>query len=269
MAGRSPLITVMVGAAQKAGRRLVRDFGEVENLQVSRKGPADFVSNADHMAEKILIEELSKARPNYGFLVEEKGEIAGSDTSNRWIIDPLDGTTNFLHGIPHFAVSIALERDGKIEAGLIYSPVPDELFWAERGKGAFMGNRRLRVSGRRDPSASLFATGIPFKGAEDEFDPFLKQLHQVMKVSSGVRRMGSAALDMAYVAAGRFEGYWETGLHPWDIAAGVVIVKEAGGFVTDMNGGADMLGTGSVIAANDALHPALTKLLKAAAKTGA
>lgn len=266
MATRSPLITVMVAAAQKAGRRLVRDFGEVENLQVSRKGPADFVSNADHMAEKILIEELTKARPKYGFLVEEKGAIAGEDTSNRWIIDPLDGTTNFLHGLPHFAVSVALERDGQIHAGLIYAPVSDELFWAEKGQGAYMGNRRLRVSGRRDPSESLFATGIPFKGAEDEFAPFLKQMNAIMAVSSGIRRMGSAALDMAYVAAGRFEGYWETGLHPWDIAAGIVIVKEAGGFVSDMSGGTDMIGTGSVIAANDSLHPALTKMLKAATK---
>lgn len=269
MAVLSPLVTVMTAAAQKAGRRLVRDFGEVENLQVSRKGPADFVSNADHMAEKILVDELTKARPNYGFLVEERGEIPGSDTSNRWIIDPLDGTTNFLHGLPHFAVSIALERDGQIEAGLIYAPVADEIFWAERGKGAFMGRRRLRVSGRRDPSESLFATGIPFKGAEDAFKPFLSQLNAVMAVSSGVRRMGSAALDLAYVAAGRYEGYWEAGLKPWDIAAGIVIVREAGGYVSDMNGGTDMLGRGSVIAANDSLHPALTKLLKDAAKAGA
>lgn len=266
MATRSPLITVMVAAVQKAGRRLVRDFGEVENLQVSRKGPADFVSNADHMAEKILIEELTKARPKYGFLVEERGEIKGEDISNRWIIDPLDGTTNFLHGLPHFAISVALERDGHIHAGMIYAPVSDELYWAEKGQGAYVGNRRLRVSGRRDSTESLFATGIPFKGSEDNFDPFLKQLNAVMGVSSGVRRMGSASLDLAYVAAGRFEGYWEAGLHPWDIAAGLIIVQEAGGFVTDMNGGSDMLGTGSVIAANDSLHPALTKLLKNAIK---
>ena len=166
MATYSPLIYIMVGAAQKAGRKLVRDFGEVENLQVSKKGPADFVSNADKTAEKILFEELSKSRPKYSFLMEEKGEIKGSDTSNKWIIDPLDGTTNFLHGLPHFAISIGLERDGQIEAGVIYSPVNDELFYAERGKGAFLGRRRLRVSGRREPAESLFATGIPFKGSE-------------------------------------------------------------------------------------------------------
>lgn len=267
MAVTSPLITVMTAAAQKAGRRLVRDFGEVENLQVSRKGPADFVSNADHMAEKILVDELTKARPKYGFLVEEKGEIPGADTSNRWIIDPLDGTTNFLHGLPHFAISIALERDGQIEAGLVYAPVADEMFWAERGKGAFLGHRRLRVSGRRDASESLFATGIPYKGSGRPIESFYAQLQAVAAISSGVRRLGAAALDLAYIAAGRYEGYWEEGLKPWDIAAGIVLVKEAGGFVSDMTGGTDMMATGGIIAGNDALHPALTKMLKTAAKS--
>jgi len=256
----------MVAAAQKAGRKLVRDFGEVEQLQVSRKGPADFVSTADKKAEKIVHDELSKARPNFGFLMEESGEVPGSDISNRWIIDPLDGTTNFLHGIPHFAVSIALERDNDIFAGVIHEPVTDQTFWAEKGKGAFLNSRRLRVSGRRDMAEALFATGIPFKGTPNH-DRFQKELASVMEISAGIRRFGAASLDLAWVAAGRFEGFWETGLQPWDMAAGIVIVREAGGFVTDISGRRNMLSTGGIVAANDSLHGELSSIVRKAQRS--
>jgi len=250
----------MTAAAQKAARGLIRDFGEIENLQVSKKGPADFVSTADKKAEKKLVEELSKARPRFGFLLEESDEIVGADTSNRWIIDPLDGTTNFLHGIPHFAISIALERDGEPTAGVIYEPVSDQMFFAEKGQGAFLNGNRIRVSGRDELNQSLFTTGIPFRGRGGH-ERFLKHLQAVMGISSGVRRFGSAALDLAYVAAGRYEGFWETGLHPWDMAAGIVIVQEAGGFVTDMKGGNKTLENGEIVAANYHLHSTLLKIL--------
>ena len=261
MALRSALINVMVAAAQKASRKLLRDFGELENLQVSTKGPADFVSTADKTAEDTLRRELKKARPNFGFLLEESGEIVGQDTSNRWIIDPLDGTTNFLHGIPHFAISICLERDGEPFAGVIYQPVHDEMFWAEKGQGAFLNGKRLRVSGRTKLEDGLFATGIPLRGATDHKD-FLSQLQHMMAVSSGVRRAGAAALDLAYVAAGRFDGYWEDRLQPWDIGAGIVLVREAGGYVSDTKGGSAMMENGSIAAANDRLHAPLLKLLR-------
>jgi myo-inositol-1(or 4)-monophosphatase len=262
--GRSAALNVMVNAAQKVGRRLVRDFGEVEHLQVSRKGPADFVSTADKAAEQMLFKELEKARPRYSFLFEERGAIEGTDSSNRWIVDPLDGTTNFLHGIPHFAISIALERDGDLLAGVVYNPVIDELYTAEKGCGAHVNGRRLRVSARKDLDQALFATGIPFKGVKDH-PAFLSQLEAVMAVSSGVRRFGAASLDLAYVAAGRYDGFWETGLQPWDIAAGIVLVREAGGFVTEIGGGAEMLKSGNILAANDSLHDSLGRILR---KTG-
>lgn len=265
VAGRSAVLNVMVQAAQKVGRRLVRDFGEIEHLQVSKKGPADFVSAADRAAEKILFEELQKARPKYSFLLEERGAIDGTDSSNRWIVDPLDGTSNFLHGIPHFAISIALERDNDIFAGVIYNPVVDELYTAEKGCGAFLNGRRLRVSARQNLDQALFATGIPFKGAKDHPE-FLKQLETVMAVSAGIRRFGAASLDLAYVAAGRFDGYWESALLPWDIAAGIVLVREAGGFVTEISGGDKMLLSGNILAANDPLHGALGQLLRETAK---
>lgn len=267
MAHRSALINVMIAAAQKASRKLLRDFGEVEHLQVSKKGPADFVSTADKTAEDTLKYELTKARPNYSFLMEESGEVIGQDTSNVWIIDPLDGTTNFLHGLPHFAISIGLQRDNEIHAGVIYEPVHDEMFWAEKGQGAHLNDRRIRVSARVNMEESLFATGIPFKGARNHGE-FLKHLEAVMAVSSGVRRFGSAALDLAYVAAGRYDGFWETGLSPWDIAAGIVLVREAGGYVSEINGKNKMMGTGSILAANDRLHAPLGKLLRAAEKEG-
>lgn len=258
---RSALLNVMVAAAQKASRRLVRDFGEVENLQVSKKGPADFVSIADKKAEETLVAELQKARPDFGFILEEGKNIEGKDSSNTWIIDPLDGTTNFLHGIPHFAISIGLMRDSDIFAGVVYNPAVDEMFWAEKGQGAYLNGRRLRVSSRTTMAESLFATGVPFLGMEK--DPrFLERLEKIMSVSSGIRRFGSAALDLAYVAAGRYDGFWECGLQPWDMAAGIALVREAGGFVSDIDGKRKMLETGSIIASTERLQPQLTKLLK-------
>jgi myo-inositol-1(or 4)-monophosphatase len=265
MAGprRSALINVMAGAALKAAKGLIRDFGEVEQLQVSIKGPGEFVTAADLKAEKILRAELTKARPGYGFLLEEAGAVRGSDEHHRWIIDPLDGTTNFLHGIPQWAISIALERDGEIVAGLVYEPIRDEAFWAEKGVGAYVNDRRLRVSARRQMGDAVIGTGIPFREHGDH-PAYLKTLAAVMATTSGVRRPGSAALDLAYVAAGRFDGFWEFGLQAWDIAAGILLVREAGGYVTDMAGGTEMLKSGDVIAANDQLHAPLAKLLKEA-----
>jgi myo-inositol-1(or 4)-monophosphatase len=250
----------MTEAARKAGRALRRDFGEVEQLQVSNKGPSDFVSAADLKAEKTLRTELQKARPRFGFLMEEAGEIAGEDGKHRWIIDPIDGTTNFLHGIPHFAISIALEMEGEIIAGVVYNPVIEEMYYAEKGKGAFLNEHRLRVSARNRMSEAVIATGIPFHGRPGH-EPFLKQLGRVMNDVAGVRRMGTASLDLAYVAAGRCEGFWETGLQPWDIAAGILLVREAGGFVTDYKGGQDVLHGGNVVAANPKLHKQLLDLV--------
>ncbi|MEI6985707.1 MAG: inositol monophosphatase family protein [Rhodospirillaceae bacterium] len=260
MAPRSATINVMVRAAEKAGRLLIRDFGEVEQLQVSRKGPADFVSTADLKAEKALRAELSRARPDFGFLMEEAGAFEGKDKSARWIVDPLDGTTNFLHGLPHWAVSIGLERDGEIIAGVVYEPVRDEMFWAEKGQGAFLNAQRLRVSERRRMDDAVVATGMPFKGRGDH-PPFLRQLAAVMDETAGVRRFGAAALDLAYVAAGRFDGFWESGLCPWDVAAGILLVSEAGGFVTEINGGRNPLNGPTILAANSHLHRPLSKLL--------
>lgn len=261
----TPLLTIMVAAAQKAGRALRRDFGEVENLQVSRKGPADFVSKADTKAERTLVQELQKARPAYGFVLEEGGVIEGSDISNRWIIDPLDGTTNFLHGIPHFAISIALERDRRIEAGVVYNPITDDLYYAERGNGAFWNDHRLRVSARSKIDECLFATGIPFLGRPDH-GIFMAELKTVMGVSAGVRRFGAAALDLAFVAAGRYDGYWERNLSSWDIAAGVLLVREAGGIVVDFKGRDRMLETGEIVATNAVIDREFLKMLKAAQK---
>jgi len=265
MAVRSATINVMANAALKAARGLIRDFGEVEQLQVSVKGPGEFVTAADLKAEKVLRAELAKARPGYGFLMEESGADAGSDRHHRWIVDPLDGTTNFLHGIPHFSISIALERDGEIIAGLIYEPVRDEMFWGEKGGGAFQNDRRLRVSARRQLGEALIGTGIPFVGRGDH-GAYLATLGAVMAATSGVRRLGVASLDLAYVAAGRLDGFWEFGLSAWDIAAGIILIREAGGYVSDMTGGADMLATGDVLAANDHLHQPLARLLEQSRK---
>ena len=258
---------VMQFAARKGSRSLLRDFGEVEHLQVARKGPADFVSRADKKAEEVIIENLERDRPGYSFLAEEGGEIVGSDKTHRFIIDPLDGTTNFLHGIPHFAISIALEReiDGnpkELVAGVVFNPITDEMFFAEKGKGAFLNDgtrggadRRLRPAKRDIFQDSLFATGIPFLGRPGHAK-FLKELHQVMGHSSGVRRLGSAALDLAWTAAGRYDGFWERGLAVWDIAAGVLIAQEAGLMVESLTGG-DVLETGDIIVSNEALMPQL------------
>ena len=264
MALRSALINVMAGAAKKAARGLLRDFGEVEQLQVSLKGPSDFVSAADRRAEEVIRAELTKARPNFGFLMEEQGAHAGSDTSNRWLVDPLDGTTNFLHGIPQFAISIALERDGKPFAGVIYDPIKDEMFWAEQGQGAYVNAKRVRVGNRRKLADAVVVTGIPHRGRAGR-EGYLPQLAAMMERTSGIRRFGSAALDLAWVAAGRFDGYWERGLKSWDLAAGVVIVQEAGGIVTEVRGGDAMLQSGSILAANPVLHPLMREALAAAA----
>lgn len=263
MAARSPLINVMVNAAYKAAKGLVRDFGEVEQLQVSRKGPADFVSQADLRSERILRTELTKARPDYGLLMEESGGTIGKDTSNRWMVDPLDGTLNFLHGIPHFCISIGVERDGEAYAGVIYNPINDELFWAEKGHGAYQNERRLRVSARHRMEEAVIGTGAPFLGHGDH-PLWLKRAKAVMGATAGMRRMGAAALDLAYVAAGRMDGFFEQPLMPWDVCAGIVLVKEAGGYVTEIDGGTNMLVTGSVLAANDQLHRPLGVMLRAA-----
>jgi myo-inositol-1(or 4)-monophosphatase len=253
----------MTAAVRKAARGLVRDFGEVGELQVSKKGPGDYVSAADHKAEQVLYEELSKVRPGYGFIGEERGLIEGSDKTHTWSVDPLDGTTNFLHAIPHFAVTAALERDGVIVAGVTFNPVTNELFWAEKGKGAYLNDKRLRVAARRNLDESVLATGIPFLGKPGH-GVFLKELHQISQRVSGVRRFGSAALDLAYVAAGRFDGYWERGLKNWDMAAGTLLVTEAGGKVTNADGAETALLDGTVLAANLELHPQVLSLIKAA-----
>jgi len=267
MAGpRSPVLNVMSGAAKRVGRLLVRDFGEVEKLQVSVKGPADFVSSADRKADQVLRDLLGKARPGWGFLTEEGAEVVGSDADNRWVIDPIDGTTNFLHGIPHFCISIAHQRGKEVVAGLVYDPVRDETFAAEKGAGAYLNDHRLRVSSRRTLAESVLATGIPTIRGSEMIMPFMKQLAMVSGKVSAVRRFGSAALDLAYVAAGRYDGYWEADLRAWDVAAGLVLVREAGGFVTDLTGAGTMLDSGNVLATNPDLHGPMLELLKSAAK---
>ena len=263
MALQSATLNVMTAAARKAGRPLVRDFGELENLQISMKGPADFVTSADTRTERILIEELSKARPNYGFLAEEGGAVSGADKSHRFIIDPIDGTTNFMHGVPHFAISIGLEREGVLVAGILYNPVTDDLYYAEKGHGAYHNNKRLRVAARKELGGAIIATGLPMMGREGH-DKALKEVAAVMAHTAGVRRFGTASLDMAFVAEGRFDGYWELGIQPWDMAAGIVLLREAGGMVWDLEGGQEMLKAGSVLCANEYLQPQLLKLLKAA-----
>ena len=262
---RSPLISVMTDAVTKAARSLRRDFGEVENLQVSRKGPANFVSAADTRAEEILRGALEKARPGYGFVLEEGGIVEGTDKAHRWHVDPLDGTTNFLHGIPHFCISVGLEREGVPVAGVIFDPIKDEMFVAERGKGAFLNNRRIRVAARREMAEAVIYCGLPHLG-RPAHRTFLAELTSVMTVCAGLRRMGAAALDLAYVAAGRADGFWERNIQSWDMAAGIVIVREAGGFVSDADGGERPLETGSVCAGNEALHANLLSILKKAGR---
>ncbi|MFO1150812.1 MAG: inositol monophosphatase family protein [Alsobacter sp.] len=260
---RSPLMTVMVDAVMKAAKGLRRDFGEIENLQVSRKGPGDFVSQADYKAEKILREQLERARPDYGFVLEEGGVVEGKDPSHRWHVDPLDGTLNFLHGIPHWCVSVGLERDGMVVAGVVYDPAKDELFIAERGKGAFLNNRRMRVSSRTDPVDCLVGTGLPSIGQKDH-PGILKEVSAMMLTVASLRRMGACALDLAYVAAGRLDGFWETGPKSWDLAAGALLVREAGGFVSDAFGGDRILDAKTIVAGNEAMHGVILQRLKEA-----
>jgi myo-inositol-1(or 4)-monophosphatase len=262
----SPLMTVMIAAARKAGKGLVRDFGEVENLQVSVKGPANFVSVADHRAEETLFQELSRSRPGYGFLMEERGAIDGVDKTHRWIVDPLDGTTNFLHGIPLFCISIGLEREGQLVAGLIYNPALDEMYMAEKGKGAFLADRngrdrRLRVASRKSLADCVITTGIPHRGRGNH-DRFLSETAAVMKEVAGIRRTGSAAIDLAWTAAGRFDVYMEHNISPWDMAAGIVLIREAGGAVSDFAGDQGMFDTGGIVAGNQNVQKAMLDLVQ-------
>jgi myo-inositol-1(or 4)-monophosphatase len=259
----SALLNVMIAAARKAARTLKRDFGEVENLQVSLKGPANFVTAADRRAEEILRQELGKARPGYSFLGEEGGKHEGADKTHTWIVDPLDGTTNFLHGIPHFAISIALERSGTIVAGVIYNPVTDELYTAERGKGAFLNDTRLRVAARKRLADAVIACGLPHYGRGD-LALNRKEIAAVQGKVAGLRRFGAAALDLAFVAAGRFDAYWERDLSPWDMAAGLILVREAGGFVTDLDGGEAMFAKSHIMSGNETMQRELLGLLQAA-----
>jgi myo-inositol-1(or 4)-monophosphatase len=268
MPSHSGLFTVIERAARKAGAKLRRDFSEVQHLQVSKKGPADFVSKADQAAERTLYDELSRARPDWGFLMEEAGEIAGDPAKPRFIIDPLDGTSNFLHGIPHFAISIAVEEpmangSREVTTALVYQPMTDESFWAEKGRGAWLQDQRLRVSARRDLSEALIATGIPFMGHGD-LAQWTRIFGAVAPSVAGIRRFGSAALDLAWVAAGRYDGFWESHLNVWDVAAGMLLVREAGGFVTDFRGGERMIERSEFLAGNDATHSRLQKLVAGA-----
>jgi myo-inositol-1(or 4)-monophosphatase len=261
----SAVLNVMVKAARRAGRSLKRDLGELEHLQVSLKGPRNFVTAADRRAEEMLRDDLEKARPGYGFLGEEGGMREGADKSHRWIVDPLDGTTNFLHGIPHFAVSIALERDGVIVAGLVYNPANEDLFLAERGKGTYLNDRRLRVAARTKLAEAVVACGLPHYGRGD-LEVAHREIFAAQQHFAGLRRYGAATLDLAWLAAGRLDAYWERDLSPWDIASGIILVREAGGFVSDIDGKDAMLTKGSVVAGNDTMHRELLKLIKTAAK---
>ncbi|MEO9651554.1 MAG: inositol monophosphatase family protein [Roseobacter sp.] len=254
-------LNIMIKAARRAGRSLVKDFREVENLQVSMKGAGDFVSRADTNSEKIIKEELMGARPTYGWLAEEEGEEEGQDPTRRWIVDPLDGTTNYLHGLPHWAVSIALEHKGQIVAGVVFDPAKDEMFFAEKGAGAWMNESRLRVSGRHKMIESVFATGLPFGGRPDLPD-VLRDVGRILPGCAGVRQWGAAALDLSYVAAGRFDGFWERRLNAWDIAAGLIIAREAGGLAEPINPSGDIIQDGSIVCANEALFAPLTKLVR-------
>lgn len=260
---RTPLMTVMIQAVRKAGRALVRDFGEVENLQVSAKGPANFVSAADRRAEEILFTELSRARPGFSFNMEERGRVEGTDSANEWVVDPLDGTTNFLHGIPLFAVSVGLVRNGVPFAGVIFNPVTDELYAAEKGQGAYFNDRRLRVAGRRKLAECVVGCGLPHLGRGNH-SRFNRELAAVQTQVAGLRRTGAAAIDLAWVASGRFDAFWERDLSPWDMAAGIILIREAGGFVSDLDGADKVLEKGDVIAGNEDMHRDLLALLRSA-----
>lgn len=261
-------LNVMIKAARKAGRSLVKDFREVENLQVGSKGPGDFVSRADTAAEQIIRDELMEARPNYGWLGEESGETEGKDPTRRWIVDPLDGTTNFLHGMPHWAVSIALEHKGEIVSAVVFDPAKDEMFYAEKGTGAWLNDsQRLRVSGRNRLIDCVFATGIPFAG-QKYLPALLQDLARLMPQCAGVRRWGAASLDLAYVAAGRYDGFWERGLHAWDIAAGLLIAKEAGAMVEPIRSGQDILAEGHLLTAAEPVFDQFAKVIRERPENG-
>jgi myo-inositol-1(or 4)-monophosphatase len=264
----SAVLNVMIKAARRAGRSLKRDLGEVEQLQVSLKGPRNFVTAADRRAETMLREDLAKARPDYGFLGEEGGAHPGSDKTHRWIVDPLDGTTNFLHGIPHFAIAIALERNGAIAVGLVYNPANEEMFVAERGKGAFLNDKRIRVAARQRPADAIVACGLPHYGRGD-LALARSEIAAAQRAFAGLRRYGAATLDLAWVAAGRLDAYWERDLSPWDLAAGSVLVREAGGFISDVDGGDALLSKGNVVAGNETMHRELLRLLREAGKAAA
>jgi myo-inositol-1(or 4)-monophosphatase len=254
-------LNIMIKAARKAGRSLVKDFREVEQLQVSMKGAGDFVSRADIAAEKILKDELMGARPTYGWCAEESAEEEGTDPTRRWIVDPLDGTTNFLHGLPHWAVSIALEHKGQVVAGVVFDPAKDEMFFAEKGAGSWMNDSRMRASGRSHMIEAIFATGLPFAGRADLPDT-LKDLGRLLPACAGVRRWGAAALDLAYVAAGRYDGFWERRLKPWDMAAGVIIAREAGALLEPLDPSTDLLDSGNVVCANEPLFSNFAKIIR-------
>ena len=254
-------INVMVKACRKAAKTLIRDFGEIENLQVSIKGPGDFVTASDKKVEKILIDELQKARPNYSILSEEIGKIS-NDESFKWIIDPIDGTANFLHGIPHFAISIGLEHDGEIICGIIYDPIKDEMFVAEKGNGSYLNNQRIRVSSRSKLENCIIFTGGPKIGVKNR-ELFLKEYNNVSsKVLTTIRKLGSASLDMAYVAAGRCDGFWQRNLKYWDIAAGIIIVRESGGFVTDFKGEKGYMQNKTILVTNSKINNEMIEILK-------
>ena len=255
---KTPIINIMTRAAYKAGNILIKDFREVENLQVSKKGIGDFVTSADLNSENTIIKVLQKAYPEIKIISEETNpDIKFNKYEKKWIIDPLDGTLNFLHGLPHFAISIALMIKEEIISGIIYDPIKDELFWAEKGVGAFLNDKRIRVSGRNQLKDALVSTGIPWKGMESSHKNYLKILENIMKNSSGIRRYGAAALDLAYVAAGRYDAFWEFNLKTWDIAAGSLLVKEAGGYVGNINKNENYLYTGNIYACNNCLNEEL------------
>ena len=256
----SPQINLIIRACKKASRSLIRDFGEIENLQVSAKGPGDFVSSADKRTEKILIEELQKAHPEFGIITEETGIINKSNTQNRWIIDPIDGTMNFLNGVPQFAISIGYEENNEIKCGVIFNPITNEMFAAEKGNGAYLNNSRIRVSNKKNVKDSLLVTGGPKQASKIKEQIFSEYIH-LSKNASNIRKFGSAALDMAYVACGRFDGYWQREINYWDIAAGIIIVKEAGGFVEFFEQTTNTHLKMNILASNASIHEALKDLI--------
>jgi myo-inositol-1(or 4)-monophosphatase len=258
-------MTMMIAAVRKAARGVQRDYGEVSGLQVSVKGPADFVTNSDKKAEQVLREELAKARPTYGFLGEEEGETKGQDPDHRFIIDPIDGTFNFMHALPLFAITVALERKGEVVAGVTYNPISDELFHAEKGNGAFCNNKRMRVGSRRELADSMLFCGLHTR-ADTNVDLRRKEMMVMQARTAGLRCIGSTALDMAYMSMGRFDGGWAHGLKPWDMAAGILFIKESGGFVQGLNGEANALHTGGYLCANVDLLPQIQKALADAKK---